>query len=116
VLQCRQRLNQPRTPPVNEQRRADVRLDIAKPLQNFAHPFTRSVFAPRNTMPSRACCAAIVVPSLCRENTSAPATNRFKSDSASGRVSLLSTLNHKPSTICICESSVEDYDAGESAW
>jgi hypothetical protein len=52
-----QRLNQPRTPPVNEQRRADVRLDIAKPLQNFAHPFTQSVFAHRNAMPSRVYCA-----------------------------------------------------------
>ena len=41
-----------------------------------AQPFTRSVFATRKLIPCFAYCAAMVVPSLWRENTSAPATNR----------------------------------------
>ena len=42
-----------------------------------AQPFTRSVFAHFNAIPSFAYCAATVDPSLCRENTSAPATKRL---------------------------------------
>src|SRR6266404_3824449 len=45
-----------------------------------AHPLTRSVFAHHNETPSFPYCEATVEPSLCRLNTSAPATNRFKSE------------------------------------
>jgi len=45
----------------------------------------RSVFTQRNVIPCFAYRAAMVVPSLCRENTSAPATNRFRSLTSSLR-------------------------------
>lgn len=50
------------------------------PFSTSAQPFTRSVLAHRSVMLCLAYRAAIVVPSLWRENTSAPVTNRFKSE------------------------------------
>ena len=88
MLQRRQRFDQPPAPLVNEQTRPYAGLDIAERCRISAQPFTRSVFARRSVIPCRAYCAATVVPSLCRENTSAPATNRFKSEISNGRVSV----------------------------
>ena len=50
-----------------------------------AQPLTRSVFATFNVIPSFAYCEATVDPSLCLLNTSAPATNRFRSEISNRR-------------------------------
>ncbi len=113
MLQRLNRLQQPRTTFMNKQCRPyaarfwffpnrALALPVAESLQNFAHPFTRSVFATRNVIPSRAYCAAMVVPSLCRGNTSAPATNLFKSE-----VCNLRSRNFRPEIPIICQESEE---------
>jgi hypothetical protein len=63
------------------------------------------MFAGRRLIPSRAYCAAIVVPSLCRLNTSIPATNRRKSSNSSGLSSGLSPRPRNPGTGTRCRVS-----------